>query len=329
MNKKHIWIILAFISSSLLIYNVIASKAENKKYKMSQFLDFENDLPRDSITKTIVIRHDPETLFIKKHSYGIKPAKVIESITFADMKVPIGRHDVYESLDRELNVNTYWHSATLLLIKRAGRWFPLIESILKKNNIPEDFKYLALIESGLQNIKSPAGAAGYWQFLSKTGKEYGLEIDSDVDERYHVEKATEAACKYLNDSYEDFNDWFLVAASYNAGKRRIRESLEDQKVKTYFDLLLNSETARYIYRILAIKTIFENPHDYGFYLNKSDLYQPFKTKTVKVNYKIKNLVDFAQKHGTTYKMLKIYNPWLRKSYLKKERGKTFEILIPE
>ncbi len=251
-----------------------------------------------------------------------------EQVNFAGEEAPLEVFYVREYLDRELTVNTYFHSSTISLFKRANRWFPLIEPILKENNIPNDFKYLALIESGLENVTSPAGAKGFWQFLKKTGREYGLEVNSGIDERYNVEKSTVAACKYLNESYEKYGNWTLVAAAYNAGNRRISESLEEQRVNSYYDLLLNAETARYVFRILAIKTIFENPGKFGFHIQEEDLYPPIPTKKIKVTSTIHNLVEFAEQHGITYKTLKIFNPWIRKDYLPNRLGRTYYISIP-
>jgi len=263
-----------------------------------------------------------------RRNYKIFAVPVPEHVSFAGEKAPMNISYVYESLDRELLVNTYWHNRTVLMFKRAHRWFPLIEPILADYGIPDDFKYLAVIESGLANVVSPSGASGFWQFLEGTAKDYGLEVESDVDERYHVEKSTEAACKYLRESYTKFGNWTLVAAAYNAGKRRISESLEEQKAGSYYDLFLNEETSRYVFRILALKTIFENPTDYGIFLRKKDFYPPISVKTLKVDVSIKDLVAFASEQGISYKVLKLFNPWLRDSKLKVRRGKVYTISIP-
>ena len=263
-----------------------------------------------------------------RRNYKIFAVPVPEKVSFAGEKAPMNVSYVYESLDRELLVNTYWHNRTVLMFKRAHRWFPLIEPILADYGIPDDFKYLAVIESGLANVVSPSGASGFWQFLEGTAKDYGLEVDGDVDERYHVEKSTEAACKYLRESYTKFGNWTLVAAAYNAGKRRISESLEEQKAGSYYDLLLSEETSRYVFRILALKTIFENPTDYGIFLREKDFYPPISVKTLKVDKSIKDLVAFASEQGISYKVLKLFNPWLRDSKLKVRRGKVYTISIP-
>jgi len=251
-----------------------------------------------------------------------------QQLNFAGEEVPIGSLYVREYLDRDLIVNTYFHSSTLLMMKRANRWFPMIEHILAEYEIPDDFKYLALIESGLENVSSPAGARGYWQFLANTAHEYGLEVNSAIDERDNQEKATIAACKYLKNSYERFGNWTLVAAAYNAGNRRIAQELERQRVDSYYDLLLNQETARYVFRILAIKTIFENPDQYGFFLDKEFLYPPLVTEIITVNYTIKSLIDFAFEHGTNYKTLKLLNPWLKQEYLPNNSRKVYYVKIP-
>lgn len=264
-----------------------------------------------------------------KDHYKVSPAKMPSSINFAGEKVPLDIYFVSESLDRELLVNMYWHTSTMLLLKRSNRWFPVIEPILKKNDIPDDFKYLALIESGLMQVVSPSGATGFWQFLKGTATDYGLEVNDEVDERYHVTKSTEAACRYLKDSYEIFGNWTLVAASYNAGKSRIKEELLEQQVDNYYDLYLNEETSRYVYRILAIKAIFTHPEDYGFFLSKDDLYVPIPLREILVKTSIDDLRDFAIQNGTTYKVLKDMNPWLRKPYLQNKEMRDYAVLLPE
>lgn len=260
--------------------------------------------------------------------YQIHGASLPESIDFAGENAPLDEFYVAEGLDKELQVNTYWHSSTLLQLKRANRWFPVIDSILKENNIPADFKYVALIESGLENVDSPAGASGFWQILEGTAEDHGLEVNKDVDERYHVEKATIVACEYLRDAYERFGSWTLAAVSYNAGKRRISNAIEDQQADNFYDLYLNEESTRYIYRILAIKSIYENPGKYGFMLNENDLYQPLPFRTVSFDAAIKDLVAFALEEGTTYKMLKTLNPWLVNNKLRNSTRKTYTLKLP-
>jgi hypothetical protein len=261
--------------------------------------------------------------------YNVYALKSPSSLMFGDEKVPLERWDVKESLDRELLVNTYWQSQTLLFLKRANRYFPIIEPILKEQGVPDDFKYLALIESGfVPTIKSPAGAVGIWQFMSGTAKDYGLEVSGEVDERYNIEKATVAACKYLKDSYKKYGSWTLVAGSYNAGRRFIDKQLKLQDSGSYFDLLLGEETGRYVYRILAIKMIMQNPAEYGFRFRKSDLYPPIPTRKITIKSPVKNFASFAKENGVNYKILKNFNPWLRKAYLTNKYKKNYEITLP-
>ncbi len=222
---------------------------------------------------------------------------------------------VYERLDREILVNTYWHSATMLYIKRARRWFSVMEPILKKNGIPDDFKYLAVTESGLDNVVSPAGATGFWQFLKSTGERYGLEINSEVDERYNVIKSTEAACKYLLEAYEKFGTWTAAAASYNKGMNGIERQIERQMTRSYYNMVLNDETSRYIFRIVALKEIMNNPRNYGFYINDEDIYPVIETDELLLSGGVENFAEFAAAKGINYMTLKLFNPWLRDNYL--------------
>jgi hypothetical protein len=252
-----------------------------------------------------------------------------ESIDFAGEPVPMDIPDVRERLDKELQINTYFHSNTIFLIKRANRWLPQIEKILKKHGVPDDFKYLPLIESNLLNDISPKNAVGYWQILKASGKEYGLEITDEVDERYDPLKATEAACKYLNQGYRKFGNWTLVAASYNRGMGGIERAIENQEVKSYYDLFLNEETSRYVFRLLAIKEIVENPLKYGFKINPKHLFQEEPLKYVEVNETIKDLVTFARQHNTNYKLIKRHNPWLRDDKLTVKKNRQYQIAIPE
>ena len=253
---------------------------------------------------------------------------VLSSVSFCGEDILLDRYDKRERFDREINAFTYLHSSTMLLIKRANRFFPIIEPILKENNIPDDFKYLAVIESSLDvRAYSPAKAAGLWQFMEVTGKEYGLVINSQIDERYHVEKSTRAACKYLQNAYKEFGNWTDVAASYNAGMSRIKTELNRQKVNSFFDLLLVEETSRYVFRLLAVKEVFSRPSYYGFILKQEDLYTPIRTKSVKISADVSDLAEFAQNQGTNYYQLKNFNVWLRDRSLK-TAGKTYEVQIP-
>ena len=235
-----------------------------------------------------------------------------EYVEFCGKKIYLDRIDIRERYDREINGFTYLHSTTMLLIKRANRYFPVIEPILKKNNIPDDFKYLAVIESNLNpRAISTAKAAGLWQFMQETGKSYGLEVNDQVDERYHIEKATEAACKYLREAYSKYGDWATAAASYNAGTGRISSELNNQIADNFFDLLLVEETSRYVFRILAAKEIFSNPYKYGFVLRNNDLYPMVRTKKIEVTSTIPNLAAFAREYNINYFQLKEFNVWLR------------------
>lgn len=254
---------------------------------------------------------------------------VPEKLTFAGEPVPLHIPDVYERLDKELQINTYFHSNTLFLIKRANRWLPQIEKILEDNDVPEDFKYLPLIESNLLNDVSPKNAVGYWQILKDAGKENGLEITEEVDERYDPLKATKAACRYLKQAYRKFGSWTLVAASYNRGMGGMERAIENQKVDNYYDLFLNEETSRYVFRILAIKEIVENPLKYGFRVNPRHLYQEEPLRYVEVDETIKDLVTFAKQHRVNYKLIKRHNPWLRDEKLTVKKGKQYRIAIPE
>ncbi len=251
-----------------------------------------------------------------------------ENIEFCGEHVPIQYYDVFESLEREIIINTYYHSQTMLFIKKANRYFPVIENILRKNNIPDDFKYLAIAESGLSNVVSPAGATGFWQILEETAKEYGLEVTDEVDERYHLEKASDVACDFLKKSYEKYTNWTMVAASYNAGRRGVDRQIDKQGESDYYDLLFNEETARYVYRIIAIKLILENPDVYGFNLAKDELYKPSRYKVVTVSDSIDDWGEFARMNGTNYKMLKFLNPWLRDKMLTNKAKKEYLIKIP-
>jgi len=260
----------------------------------------------------------------------IQPVSLDQSFDFAGEALPMDNFDVRERLDRELLTNTYWHSTTLQHIKSTYKYFPVIEKILAENDMPEDFKYLAVAESSLRNATSPAGARGIWQFMKNTGAFYGLEINSEVDERYHLEKATEAACKYLTDYYQQFGSWTLSAAAYNMGGPRLKKEMEVQRADNFYDLNLNQETNRYIFRLVAIKEILKTPEKFGFYLEDGDGYKPLTDyKVVEVSSSIANLGDFAKEHGITYRMLKVYNPWLRTSKLTNRSGKTYEIKIPK
>ena len=249
-------------------------------------------------------------------------------IDFAGESVPLQIADVQERLDRELLVNKHLNASTLLILKRARRAFAVIEPILKKNGIPDDFKYVAVIESGLLNVVSPAGAKGIWQFMPDTAKKIGLEVNENIDERYHLEKATEAACTYFLKAKGKFGNWTLAAASYNAGGMGIKKQLEIQKVTNYYDLLLNDETSRYVFRILALKQIMQHPEQYGFLITKEEQYKIVKTKKIVIDSSVTDLTNLAIQQGINYKVLKIHNPWLRTTKMVNPTNKKYELEIP-
>ncbi len=261
-------------------------------------------------------------------TYQIKALKIPKGLNFAGESVPVEQEDIRERVDRELLVNTYWQSNGLLLIKKAHKYFPIIEPILKKNGIPDDFKYLAVIESGLENVTSPAGAKGFWQIMEVTAKENKLEVNGNVDERYHLEKATQVACDYLNKAKEKFGNWTLAAAAYNGGVKGISRRMETQMVDDYYDLLLVDETARYLPRIVAVKEILSNPENYGFIFDNEDLYNMIPTKTIKVDSVITDIALFSKNLGINYKIMKIHNPWLRENKLNNASKRMYEIKIP-
>ena len=260
--------------------------------------------------------------------YRVYALKTPENINFCDEEVPLEFLDIRERLDRELLVNTYWQSNMLLLIKRSYRFFPLIEKILKEEDVPQDFKYLAVIESGLENVRSPKGAKGIWQIMSGTAREYGLEVNKNVDERYNLELSTRAACKYLKKAKDKFGSWTLAAAAYNRGMMGISRNLSRQKVENYYDLLLGRETSRYIFRILAVKEIMENANNYGFVFEENDLYKPYEIRKIELDTAISNITDFSKKMGINYKTMKLHNPWLLENHLNNKSRKKYIIKIP-
>jgi len=270
----------------------------------------------------------PATASHSFNEYDIRSFKLPDLVTFAGEKMPLENFDTRESLEREILISAYRHSSTILIIKRANRYLPMIEKILKEYNIPDDFKYLAAAESDYTNMVSPAGATGFWQIMPETGKEEGMEINQVVDERYDIEKSTRFACKYFLKSYEKFGNWTLAAASYNGGRSRIDEQIEIQHQNNYYDLLLAEETARYIFRAVAYKLIIADPVNYGFDIGKDDLYPEMKYYEVKLDSAITDMSLFAEKFGTNYKMLKFLNPWLRKPYLTPSPNKEYKIKIP-
>lgn len=310
--KFHIVIVVLVLGSCWVILS-----ATNSFQKLNNTTDSDTASGTNvSSVENIVVPNN--------ETYGVK---LPQSISFAGESVPLTDMDVRERLDRELIVNSYWHSSTILMLKRANRWLPVIEPILKENGVPDDFKYLAMAESGLQDVVSSAGATGFWQFLKTAGKEYDLVINGEVDERYHVEKATVAACDYLKKAYEKFGSWTMAAASYNMGMSGLQNQIDRQKQNKYFDLLLSDETSRYVFRILAIKSIHTSPSDYGFNLPKDDLYQPYNYKLVSIDNEVPSWPDFCAANKITYKELKMLNPWLREADLKNADNREYKIKV--
>jgi len=252
-----------------------------------------------------------------------------DEVSFAGEVMPLGNFDTRESLDRELNATAYRHASTLLTIKRASRYFPEIEKILKENNIPDDFKYLACAESDLANVISPMGATGFWQIMEGTGKEYGLTINKEVDDRYNLDKSTRFACSFFKKAYDKYGSWTMAAAAYNNGTNGLDEQVGIQKENSYYDLLLNDETSRYIFRIVALKLIMSDPDAYGFKIKEKDLYKPVPYYEVTLDTAVASFEQYAHSFNTNYKLLKLLNPWLRKPFLTNPGGTKYTIRIPE
>jgi len=297
MNTKSILIVL--LSGTILLSIILASRYT------------EIDDQEDNMTEGM----------------QIYPVLIPSSLDFCGEPVPLDRFEIKERLDRELLVNAFWQSNATLIIKRSKRCFKIIEPILKRNGVPEDFKYLAVAESGLQNAISSAGAKGIWQFMASSAKRYGLEITDEVDERYDLEKATEAACEYLLKGYAQFGSWTMAAAAYNRGNNGIRRDLKKQLISDYYDMHLNSETARYVFRILAFKTIMQNPKLYGYHIKNKDYYGIIPTQNITVDTTIGNLSEYANQMGTNYHILKTLNPWILRNQLP-VRNDTYTIKAP-
>lgn len=262
------------------------------------------------------------------HDYRVYAPVVPDSMTFAGERVPLETYYVREALDNELIINMYRQSATLQYFKRANRYFPVIEPILKKNGIPEDLKYLCVIESGLTNATSPAKAQGFWQFIQSTGTRYGLMVNDEIDMRNDLTASTEAACKYLKSLYNRFHSWSAAAAAYNCGENGLARRMESQDIQSYYDIRLNSETGRYVYRILAMKLIMQHPQQYGYFVRHCDLYPPIPTRVASLSGQNVDLYQFAKNNNTTYKMLRELNPWLQTDNLKNKAGKTYAVRLP-
>ncbi|WP_194850602.1 lytic transglycosylase domain-containing protein [Nonlabens antarcticus] len=298
------------IGFSIAIVSVIAISASSMSDSSSQ---------KESVT-------DPESLV---GDYNVYSLAMPEELSFAGEKVPLSDPDIEERFDNELLSNVYFQSNAIKLIKKAHKYFPIIEPILREEGIPDDFKYLAVAESALTNAVSPAGAKGFWQLMPATARELNMEVNDNVDERYNMEMSTRAACKYLKDSKKKFGTWTLAAAAYNAGNRGVNRQQERQEEGEYYDLLLNSETARYVFRILALKEILEKPEAYGFNVLPEHFYKNVPVSQVEVDYEIDDLVAFAKANKISYKVLKIHNPWLRETMLNNKSGKTYFISIPK
>ncbi len=260
--------------------------------------------------------------------YKIVSPPIPDKLDFAGEKVPLDNFEVRERMDREFIVNTYYHSYLIISMKKANRYFPVIEPILKEHGIPDDFKYVSVIESGLSNVISPAGAVGFWQFMEDTGRKYGLEINDEVDQRYDLKKSTEAACRFIKDAHDEFGTWTMAAASFNMGTNGVEKQMARQKTNNYYNLVLSDETSRYVARIIAMKTILLHPEKYGFDIEDDDLYPPLPTYEDTISGPVKDLADFAIAKGINYKILKMYNPWLRDNVLTNKQGKTYIIEFP-
>lgn len=252
-----------------------------------------------------------------------------EKMDFAGESVPVDVYWVHEGVDRELIISCYQHSKTLRIFKLSSRVFPVIEKILKEEGVPEDFKYLCVAESGLENVTSPAGANGYWQFMATTARKYGLEVTDNIDERCNLEKATRAACKYLKSCKNHFGSWTLAAAAYNRGEGGLQKAIDHQDVHNYWDLWLNNETSRYVYRILSFKLMFENPQFYGVEICPAEMYQPVPTRRVTVTTTLPYLAAYAKEQNVTYKELRDLNPWIKSTKLVVPEGKSYTLILPE
>lgn len=261
-------------------------------------------------------------------NYHIYPISIPKKVSFAGEEITLDEDDLIERMDKEFLVNTYWQSNTILLIKRANKYFPQIEKILIDEGVPTDFKYLALIESGLENVTSPSGAKGFWQIMKTTGKEYGLEINSNVDERYNLNLSTRLACKYLKKARDKFGSWTLAAAAYNRGMNGVQNKIANQNQTAYENILFGDETKRYVFRIIALKNIVESPESFGFYVDEGQMYKPIEYEEIKIDKPINNISDFSKDFGLNYKNFKIHNPWLLENHLNNKSRKVYTISIP-
>lgn len=321
MNKK--FIILSIV---LLTLAVCIGYATGKAFKK----DPKSSLKYEKITGEEFSAPLPEKVALKDTflPQDVYSVKLRAGLSFAGEPMPLDDWEVRERMEREMLVNIYWHSNTIQLLKLGHRYFPEIERELKANGVPTDFKYLALAESGLRNVTSPARAVGYWQFMKETGIKYGLEINENIDERYDYTKSTRAASVYLKEANGRFGNWTMAAASYNMGIAGLNSEATFQRTNNYYDLWLNSETSRYIFRLVALKEVYEHAEQYGFYLDKDDLYDPIPTGNVTVDSSITDLVSYAQLYGTSYKMLKYLNPWIQGRSLVNKYKKSYTLRMP-
>lgn len=307
MLKKHQYFLVGLLVGGAIIYSA------------------QRIFSRDSVDQKappVVIEETQE----KENNYAIKGYPLPTAMTFAGEIVPLDRMDVRERLDREVQVNAFWHSNAIILIKRAQRWLPLLDSILVANDVPTDFKYLAVAESGLDQVVSPAKAVGFWQIMKGTAGDFGLIVNKQVDQRYDPIRSTEAAVKYLKQAYEKFDNWTLVAASYNLGMTGTAKILANQRAVSYYDMVMSEEPTRYVFRILALKNMLENPEAFGFEVNEK--YLPETLETITIDVTVDNWNDFAEKHGTNYYQLKRLNPWIRTYDMRVKQGQKFEVKIP-
>ena len=320
MNKKKIWIpllivfclALGFTASALLSrYNYFADE------RVNIFATTKNECAG---TQWVCSSDSTQT---------VSPVTIEGDLFFCGERVPLEDPEVKERLERELQLNTYWHSNTLMAMKMANRYFGDLDKILLENGVPTDFKYLALIESNFRNDVSPAGAVGFWQMVKATAQIYHLEVNDEVDERYNIEKSTAAACKYLLQAKNDLGNWTIAAASYNLGIAGMNQRIKDQKTNNYYDMYFNPETSRYVFRMLAMKIIFNNPKRAGFSVKEEELYQPYKFKVVEIDSSIPNIADFAAQYNLKYKHIKMLNTWLRDANLGNREHKKYQIKILE
>ena len=309
MKNKLTFFVLGFFAFAVIVLFIHATVDSSNSY----FPFIKSNAKQENLALPI------------QNAYAVKiPAKV----SFAGEEVPLDDPEVRERLDRELTVNSYWQSSTIIMLKRANRFLPTIEKVLKEEAVPDDFKYLCMAESGLDNVVSPSGASGFWQFMRGTAPSYGLFISTEIDERYNLEKATLAACKYLLEAKNTTGSWAAAAAGYNMGIVGIQNQINKQGSSNYYDLYLNSETSRYLSRIIALKLIYENQNNYGFYIDKDDLYPVLATKEIEVNGS-EDWYNFAKNNNTSYKMIRKLNPWIREPKLINKEKRTYFVSIPK